>query len=78
MKTALCVCVLAVIGWGACAVVYFGGDVPARGAEGGRGDPSIKVAAPEIDPTTITGPLVLLGAGTLILTDRRRRAGSGV
>jgi len=31
------------------------------------------VSAPEIDPTAITGPLVLLAAGTLILTDRFRR-----
>jgi hypothetical protein len=31
------------------------------------------VSAPEIDPTAITGPLVLLATGTLILTDRFRR-----
>ena len=32
----------------------------------------VTIAAPEIDPTTMTGPLSLLGLGTLILTDRRR------
>ena len=31
------------------------------------------VSAPEIDPTAITGPLVLLATGTLILTDRLGR-----
>jgi hypothetical protein len=41
---------------------------------GGRGGGSDKtVQAPEIDPTAITGPLVLLATGTLILTDRFRR-----
>ena len=32
-----------------------------------------KVTVPEIDPTAITGPLVLLATGTLILTDRLGR-----
>lgn len=36
-------------------------------------EPAATVAAPEIDPTTLTGPLTLLGLGTLILTDHRRR-----
>ena len=31
------------------------------------------VSVPEIDPTAITGPLVLLATGTLILTDQLRR-----
>ena len=37
------------------------------------GSDETRVSAPEIDPTVITGPLVLLATGTLILTDRFRR-----
>ena len=40
--------------------------------------PAVTVEAPEIDPAAMSGALVLLTVGTLILTDRRRAASRDV
>lgn len=67
-------CLLGAVGLTVGGVVMIArrGDVHPH--EPARSDAPIQVSAPEIDPTTLTGPLILLATGTLILTDRYRSA----
>ena len=71
-------CLLGAVGLTVCGVVAIARRGDVHPSEPARSDAPIQVSAPEIDPTTLTGPLILLTAGTLILTDRYRRAGRGV
>ena len=60
--------------WIQCLLAMLGLTGGTPHAERSHSEHATTVSAPEIDPTTITGPLVLLATGTLILTDHRRRS----